>query len=166
VWQSSSCVAVLFLLAVASLRLLGTAAAISASLAAAATRAWRSHGRHGVRQRSSRLDVLFILAVASLRLLGAAAAVLASLAAAAIHVWRFHGRHRVQKRSSRVAVLFLLAVASLHRVRHRSSRVAVVSLGLLGAAAEIYAFAVSCFLRVLYLFYQNSKRACGCFRLA
>jgi hypothetical protein len=67
--QRSSRVAVLFLLPAASLRHFGAAAAIRASLAAAAMRAWRSHGRHRVRQRSSRVDVIFLLAVASLQCL-------------------------------------------------------------------------------------------------
>jgi hypothetical protein len=57
---------VLFLLPVASIRLLGAAAAIHASLAAAAIHAWRFYGRHRLRQRSSRDDALFPLAVASL----------------------------------------------------------------------------------------------------
>ena len=66
-----------------------SSAAIHTSLAVAAIHAWRSHGRHRVRQRNSRVDVLFHLAVAScyrvrnrnsrdaaasLRLLGATAA--------------------------------------------------------------------------------------------
>jgi hypothetical protein len=79
--KRSSHVGVLFLFAVASLRLLGAAAAIRASLATAAIHARRFHGRHRVRQRSSRVDVLFLLAVASL--------------------------HRVRRRSSRVAVASL-----------------------------------------------------------
>jgi hypothetical protein len=66
----------------------------------------------------------------------------------------------VRQRSSRVDVLFLLAIASIHRVRYRSSRVAVASRRLLGAAAEAtYFSAISCFCRVFYLLYQNSKRA-------
>jgi hypothetical protein len=126
--------------------------------AAARIHATRSYGRHRAWQRSSRVAVLFLLAVASLRLLGAALAICAWLAAAATYTRRSHGRNRVQQRSSRVDVLFLLAVASFHRVRHRSSRVAVASRRVLGAATVIYFFAVSCFFRVFYLQYQNSKR--------
>jgi uncharacterized membrane protein YbaN (DUF454 family) len=82
--------AVFFLLPAASLRLLGAGAATHASLAGAAIRAWRSHGRHRARQRSSRVDVCLLLVAASLyhmhhrlsrialvylRLFGAAAAI-------------------------------------------------------------------------------------------
>jgi hypothetical protein len=65
--KRSSRVAILFLLPAASLRVLGAATAIHASLAAAAIRACHSHGRHRVWQRSSRIAVLFLLTVASLR---------------------------------------------------------------------------------------------------
>jgi hypothetical protein len=44
------------------------------------------------------------------------------------------------------------AVAPLHRVRNRSSRVAVASLRRLGAAATMIFSAVSCFLRVGFVF--------------
>jgi hypothetical protein len=57
--RQRSRVAFFFLFPVASLRLLGAAAAIHASLAAAAKYAWRCHGRQRVRQRSSRVGVLF-----------------------------------------------------------------------------------------------------------
>jgi hypothetical protein len=94
--QRSSLVAALFFIPVASLRILGAAVAIRASLAAAAIHAWRFHGRHRVRQRSSRFDVLFLLAVASL--------------------------HRVRHRSSRVAVAsrkLLGAAAAINLSRFR-----------------------------------------------
>ena len=95
----------------------------------------------------------FSSSFASLRLLGAAAAISTSLAAAAIHAWRSHGRHRVRQRSSRVGALFLLAIAFLHRVRLRISCATAASLRLLGAAADIFIFAVSCFFRDYYLLY-------------